>query len=71
MLMRHFPDINTAFSLLTQQRRQMYNEISDSRTFLNTSDQSNSYGKGQIRGRGMRGQLMNTSGRGTGGRGQS
>ena len=62
--MRPFPDINIAFSLLTQQERQMYNEISDSRTFLNTSDQSNFYGRGQTRGRGMRGQPMNTGGRG-------
>ena len=63
MLMRPFPDINTAFSLLTQQERQMYNEISNSRAFLNTSNQSASYDRGQAKGRRMRGQPMNTGGK--------
>ena len=56
--------------MLTQQERQMHNEEFDSKTLMNVTDQG-SYGRGQTRGRGMRGQPANFGGRSGNGRGQS
>ena len=51
----------------------MYTEIQDSRALLNITDwaQSNSYGRGQTKERGMRGQPANSDGRSNSGKGQS
>ena len=48
MLMRPFPNINTAFYLLTRQERQMHSKEFDSRTLMNVTDQG-SYGRGQTK----------------------
>ena len=68
MLMKPLPDINEAFSLLTQEERQVSIDTHDSVILLNTGDQRR--GGSGTRGRG-RGQPPNMGGRGTQRRGKS
>lgn len=66
MLSKPLPDINTVFSMLIQQERQLNSEVQEPRVIANAVE-SRSTG----RGRGNRGQTNNSGGRKGGGRGRS